>query len=283
MLNSVNTATALHRIAGHLKRTRAQRDRVIRDERFIALLDMVADNAPKCNPRSVSDTLWAFGWLQHWPPSMLKPLLTQVAVHLQNKAFEAQHLALIVWSFAILELKPVKLLDAIDTAALSQLRSLNTQNVANILWGFAKLNYKPQALLGPICNKLLNEPGFVAEMKPVEITDTAFALALLGDATEHKDVILRLAVRAQPSDILSSFNSRQVVTLTWACARLQIRPPELDAWVERVQELHAKQPLLAQDQRNLERALERFDVSSDWLRPEPVDDEAVEDGATPAH
>ena len=74
------------------------------------------------NPRSVSDTLWAFATLQHWPPSMLKLLLTQVAVHLQNKAFEAQHLALIVWSFAILELKPVKLLDAIDTAALSQLR-----------------------------------------------------------------------------------------------------------------------------------------------------------------
>ena len=47
MLNSANTTTALHRIAGHLKRTRAQRDRVTRDERFIALLDMVADNAPK--------------------------------------------------------------------------------------------------------------------------------------------------------------------------------------------------------------------------------------------
>ena len=65
-----------------------------------------------------------------------------------------------------------------------------------------------------------------------------------------------------------------------ACARLQIRIPELDAWLERVQEPHAKQPLLAQDQRNLERALERFDVS-DRLRPEPVD-EAVE-MSTPAH
>ena len=129
-LNSVNIATALHRIAAHLKRSRAQRDRVLRDDRFLALLDATEARASECNPRSVSDILWAFATLQHFPATMLKPLLTQVAVHLEASAFEAQHLALIVWSFAVLELKPVKLLDAIERSALRQLQSLNPQNCA---------------------------------------------------------------------------------------------------------------------------------------------------------
>ena len=129
-LNSVNIATALHRIAAHLKRSRAQRDRVLRDDRFLALLDATEARASECNPRSVSDILWAFATLQHFPATMLKPLLTQVAAHLEAKAFEAQHLALIVWSFAVLELKPVKLLDAIDATALRQIHTLNPQNCA---------------------------------------------------------------------------------------------------------------------------------------------------------
>ena len=107
-LNSVNAATALHRIAAHLKRDRVKRDLVLRDPRFTDLLDTTATLTKECNPRSVSDLMWAFATLQHWPPAMLNPLLTRVATHLQNRAFEAQHLALIAWSFAVLELKPVR-------------------------------------------------------------------------------------------------------------------------------------------------------------------------------
>lgn len=77
-LNSVNVATALHRVAIHTKRNRADRDRMLRDPRFISLLDSVQECAPECNPRSVSDVMWAFATMQHWPPTMLKPMLTQV-------------------------------------------------------------------------------------------------------------------------------------------------------------------------------------------------------------
>ena len=148
-LNSVNAATALHRLAQHLKKARSQRDRLLRDARFEELLQTTAERMAHCSPRSVSDVLWAFATLQHWPPEMLKPVLTQVATHLESHAFEAQHLALIAWAFAVLGLKPVRLLEQIELNAVAQLRSFNHQNCANLLWGFAKLNYKPEARRHP--------------------------------------------------------------------------------------------------------------------------------------
>jgi len=272
-LNSVNAATALHRIAGHLKRSRAQRDRVLRDRRFDDLLNTIERLAPRCNPRSVSDILWAFATLQHWPPSMLRPVLTQVAVHLEANAFEAQHLALIVWAFAILELKPVKLLERIESAALGQLKYFNGQNCANLLWGFAKLNYKPLTLLGPMSQRLA-EPAFLSAMKPVEITDAAYALAVVGTREAQGELMGAFATRALPDTLLSSFSSRQLVLLTWAFARMSVRPEPLALWVAEIQAAHERQPLLAGDQRNLEVALERFGEDTTWLHPpkEEVDE-----------
>ena len=265
-LNSVNAATALHRIAQHLKRNRASRDRVLRDSRFLALIDTAAERAPQCNPRSVSDMLWAFATLQHWPPSMLKPLLTRVAIHLEANAFEAQHLALIVWAFAVLELKPVKLLERIEQCAVSQLKSLNQQNCANILWGFAKLNYKPETLLPHITAKMA-KPDFLSHMKPVEISDASFGLALVGSSDAQGPLMAALAGRVTPDHLLPSFTSRQLVTLTWAFAKMNTRPTELGHWLERVKADHAQQPLLAQDQKNIKAALGRFDEDVEWLSP----------------
>lgn len=80
-LSSVNVATALHRLAGHLKRDRARRDAVLRDSRFLALIDATIELADKLSPRSVSDVMWGCATLQHWPPTMLKPVLTQARTH----------------------------------------------------------------------------------------------------------------------------------------------------------------------------------------------------------
>jgi hypothetical protein len=46
ILNSVNVATALHRIASYLKTARAERDRVLRDERFVLLSEAAVVSAP---------------------------------------------------------------------------------------------------------------------------------------------------------------------------------------------------------------------------------------------
>jgi len=278
--NAVNVGTALHRIAYQLKRSRAQRDRVLRDKRFASLIESTVERAGDFNPRSVSDVLWACATLQHWPPEMLKPILTQVAKHLESSSFEAQHLSITVWALAMLQCKPVRLLERIEELTLHNLPSFNTQNCANVLWGFAKLNYVPSALL-PAISTQLAEVSFLAEMKPVEISDVAFAIALVGSREEHEPLMLALATRADVSALLAQFSSRQLVTLTWSFARLEIQPPQLTDWLSRIEEAHASTPLLAQDQRNLQAALSRYAegprwaYDDTWLQPPPKQEAAT--------
>ena len=115
----------------------------------------------------------------------------------------------------------------------------------------------------------------MSEMKPVEVADTAFAVAILG-GDERERVLRAISSRATPDAALPRFSSRQLVTLTWAHARVSMRPEQLGAWIAQIQAAHEKQPLLAQDQRNLVAALDRFGESAEWLSPPPkADDEAT--------
>lgn len=77
-LNGVNIASAIHRLAVHSKFDRAGRDKVLRDPRFEWLITSATEQAPQLNPRSVSDIIWACATMRHWPPTILKPILTQV-------------------------------------------------------------------------------------------------------------------------------------------------------------------------------------------------------------
>ena len=132
-LNGVNVATAMHHLARLTKFKRAERDAVLRDPRYLKLLDGTVERVAECNARSIADILWSCGTMTEFPPILLKPVLTQVAKYLEVGGFEPQHLSIMVWSFATLGVKPVKLLEGIEARALEQLKGFNTQNCANIL------------------------------------------------------------------------------------------------------------------------------------------------------
>ncbi|EOD39201.1 hypothetical protein EMIHUDRAFT_223685 [Emiliania huxleyi CCMP1516] len=137
LMNAVNVATAMHRLATLEKKRRAERDVLLRDPRFEALLDSVVGRAAEFNARQTADVLWSCATLRHWPPLLLKPLLLRVVYHLE--------------------------------------RELSPQNCANLLWGFAKLR-QPSAELLPVVAARL-ESGLLDECKPVEVSDLAYATA----------------------------------------------------------------------------------------------------------
>ena len=129
-LNAVNIATALHRIASRNKKKRARRDAVLQDSRFnllITALEVQCADGMANAPRSVADVLWSFGTLQHWPPSLLKPMLMSVLGQLEKGTFEPQHLSTVVWAFAKLETKPVRLLEQIEEQATESVAKLTMQ------------------------------------------------------------------------------------------------------------------------------------------------------------
>jgi len=200
-----------------------------------------------------------------------------VAKHLQDSTFEPQHLSLIAWALAALQCKPTVLLDQIETQAIKQLPDFSMQNCANIVWAFAKLNYRASGELLPAVSEAVCRPGKLDHCKPVEASDLAFGVAVLGDAEVNRELMELLAARASASQQLEQFSSRQIITLIWSFARLKAAPPRepLDAWVAKLQGAHEARPLLIQDQRNLRRALDALGEPTAWL-DQPVEDDVAE-------
>lgn len=108
LMNAVNIATSLHRLASLEKKNRAERDALLRDPRFEALLDAVVKRSEEFTPRQTADLLWSFATLRHWPPMLLKPLLLRVVHHLDRRSFAPHQLSIVTWAFATLECKPVR-------------------------------------------------------------------------------------------------------------------------------------------------------------------------------
>ena len=267
--SAVNVATALHRLAAINKHRRAGRDALLRDPRFELLMGATVDLAPDFSARSVADVLWSCATLGNWPATLLKPVLTSVAMQLQRDAFEVQHLSTMVWALARLECKPVRLLEQMEAQALPRLAVANTQNCANLLWGFSRLNYAPAQLL-PALEREMLEREMLVDAKPVEVADLASALARVGTAGSHEGLLLALASRAAPEAILESFSSRQIVTLIDAFVKLDatacLPAGLIDAWVAHVRAAHQGTPLLAGDAASLEASLTKLGMESGWIK-----------------
>jgi len=213
--------------------------------------------------------LWSFATLQHWPSMLLSPVLTSIAGHLKENAFESQHLSTMVWALARLECKPVRLLEQIEEQSIPMLGEMNAQNCANLAWGFSKLGYQPTQLL-PALTSYLSTSDVLANAKSVEVADTAFALGMLGKSGEYDELLVMLAARASPEAILSDFSSRQLVILIWAIARLGASgafPAGLmDEWVSTLRVAHEATPLLVRDADNLERSLIALGLDATWIK-----------------
>jgi len=216
LMNAVNIATSLHRLASLEKKNRAERDALLRDARFEALLTAVVKRADEFTPRQTADLLWSCATLRHWPPILLKPILLRVVHHLERKSFAPHQLSIVTWAFATLECKPVNLLVAIEDQAKVACAEFNPQNCANLLWGFAKLRQPTATLLPAVMKRLQNEKIFL-QCKPVEVADIAYACAMMGTTEgescspdEARALLAHLSTLATPERYLSDFSSRQV-------------------------------------------------------------------------
>eukprot|EP00316_Scyphosphaera_apsteinii_P023907 CAMPEP_0119322792 /NCGR_PEP_ID=MMETSP1333-20130426/59204_1 /TAXON_ID=418940 /ORGANISM="Scyphosphaera apsteinii, Strain RCC1455" /LENGTH=340 /DNA_ID=CAMNT_0007330115 /DNA_START=107 /DNA_END=1129 /DNA_ORIENTATION=- len=285
-MNAINLATSLHRLARIEKHKRAERESLLRDKRFELLMDAIISRAPDFSPRSVADILWSLATLKYWPPVAVRPVLTQVALHLgraSTAAFEPQHLTIVTWALGTLECKPVKLLERIEEQALNSVGLLNTQNCANLLWGFAKLK-QPTTKLVPAVSDYLMSSGLIQQCKPVEVSDLAFACAVLGKPETSRLFLEDLSTLARRNSKLNDFSSRQIVMLIWAFARLNIMPPDgcLDEWRETIVRFGQQRPMLAADRNNLEVALNRLGEDKKLWFPERDQQSGAEPAAQSA-
>lgn len=265
----VHLAAAMHKLAVINKKRRAGRDALLRDTRFENLIGSIMERAKELDAASTADVLWSSATLQHWPATMLTPILTAVNTQLDAKTFEAKHLSSMTWALAKLQTKPVKLLEKIEAQAIPLLSSMDMHNCANLLWGFATLRYPPKELLQPMVTSMIDR-GIISGAKPVEVADLSTALSVLAKPGEHAELLLTLANRAAPDGCLEGFSSRQIVKLLSVYTKLeavaQLPEGRLDQWVLSVRKAHGETPLMARDANDLEDALNANGIECGWIK-----------------
>jgi len=278
-LNGINAAMALHRLAMINKRQRVSRDALLRDSRYQQrVIPAAIKQHKRFNARSATDVLWSCATLQDWPPELLMPALTAVALNLDKEAYNGGQLCMTVWSLGKLvdlkltTMRPTKLLERIEVQAAARLTEMNIQNVANLMWGFSKMKYFPTEVLKQLPDALKSS-GIVDGAKAVEVTDLTFALGEFGevDRKESTELMLALAQRASPdAGQFEQFSSRQLVKLIAAHAKLGMTnklPDGLhDAWISTVKREHSAKPLMARDSDALERVLDGLGIDSSWIK-----------------
>lgn len=93
--------------------------------------------------QDISNTLWAYATLRHYPGSELLDGAAKQAVSTIQR-FKPQEVANTLWSYATLGHDPQNLLlDAMAGQMAERIQHFRPQAISNSLWAYAKLGYNP--------------------------------------------------------------------------------------------------------------------------------------------
>ena len=153
-MNSINCATALHRLAkgGSIDATAVNVDQQL-EELLSALTARVLEQESDVTPRSLTSIAWAVGKLRLSDAALLAALAAQAAAALERDTLDAFGIANVAWALATLHSATssassetvtipsahTELCTALADAACSRPASFKPQEITNLLWAFASL------------------------------------------------------------------------------------------------------------------------------------------------
>jgi 16S rRNA G1207 methylase RsmC len=262
--NSVNCATALHRLAKAAPAEPKAGGTDARWKRSWSVAIMAAEAGVDAGPaacaaetalcdrtaavlrsggdddvsaRSLTSIAWATGRLGLSHPDLLVAIAAQAGTQLRRGSLDAYGIANVAWALATLhhaaeagasaESVPAPhpaLLDALAEAACADPSAFNPQETTNLLWAFATLGVRHAKLFECLPEAAAER---MAEFTPQGLSQTVWACAKLG-MTKHP-LLLSAAAAAIPR--LPSFDPQSMATLAWAFASLEVEHGPLMAAV----------------------------------------------------
>jgi len=142
MLNEVNLATALHRIAKHTKRVHADPRTITATSEWRLLLDLAVDRLREFNVQGISNAFWALATMKVGPqdePAMFEAL-RQVTLTTASQ-FQPQGLANSAWACATLGWADPAVVSTLAAVSKKHIALFNAQDLANTAWAFAALKH----------------------------------------------------------------------------------------------------------------------------------------------
>ena len=269
VMNSVNVATALHRLA----KCRPARSKGGGMEALLcARTAAVLAGAENVTPRSLTSIAWAVGKLRLSDAPLLAALVAQASAQLARGGLDAFGIANVAWALATLYTAATSattetvspqhggLCDALAEAALARPQEFKPQELTNLLWAFATLKRRHARLfeaLGEVAT------GRMGEFTPQGLSQTVWAFSKL-NLSKHS-LLLAAAAAALPR--LASYDPQSVATLAWAFANLEVEHRPLMAAVSQ----HASARPTAFDSASASQLLWALSRLSDGVEPLAVE------------
>ena len=207
-LNSVNLATALHRVA---KTGRGQFRGVTSDPVYQSLLRMVetgltAGGTSEFNPREIANTAWGIAKAQETSPLTFAALV-EASAQRGLAGFKPQELANTVWAFA--------------TAHAGSFGQQRTQLLAHV---DRMLSIAESEIVQRRAYANARVPGGLAEFKPQELSNTIWAFSTVG---RHSSGVYAAVVEEMKQRNLPDFVPQDLANSVWAIVTAGFSCPEL--------------------------------------------------------
>eukprot|EP00451_Oxyrrhis_marina_P001436 CAMPEP_0204275540 /NCGR_PEP_ID=MMETSP0468-20130131/26194_1 /ASSEMBLY_ACC=CAM_ASM_000383 /TAXON_ID=2969 /ORGANISM="Oxyrrhis marina" /LENGTH=586 /DNA_ID=CAMNT_0051251905 /DNA_START=214 /DNA_END=1974 /DNA_ORIENTATION=- len=173
LLNEVNLATALHRIAKHTKRNQADPRTVTATSEWRLLLDLAADRLQEFNVQGISNAFWALATMKVGPQD--EPLMFDALrrVTLTTAAqFQPQGLANSAWACATLGWADSAVVSTLAAVSKNHIANFNAQDLANTAWAFAALKHDDIALFSAVAKTAV---PYLNSFKTQELSNLVWA------------------------------------------------------------------------------------------------------------
>ncbi|KOO28974.1 kynurenine 3-monooxygenase and related flavoprotein monooxygenase [Chrysochromulina tobinii] len=233
-MNSVNCATALHRLARGGGASSA-----VEQSLCTITASTFEHEAGGVTARSLTSVAWAVGKLRLSDKRLLAALTARAAAQLAADALDAFGIANVAWALATLHTAAMSattrtvglddecgggLCDALAVAACARASDFKPQELTNLVWAFATLKWRHARLFEQLADVA---SARLAEFSPQGLSQTLWAYSKLG-LTKH-GLFGAVANAALPR--LGSFDPQSIATLAWAFANLEIEHAPLAAAV----------------------------------------------------
>ena len=222
-LSTVNTSTALHRLAQHARRDGAGAEAaVVQSPAFAALKGLALEQLGSMDNQALANTMWAFGALPAACAAEcgggLEPYEAEVARRVES--LDGPELTQILWALATLGRAPRATLDACTARLVRIARRLKPGEVSILVWAFAKMGHRPdEAALPVLVDVCLVQ---MVAFKAQELANCLWGFASMG--VYPGDEFLRALSQEARSRPGAEFSASNVAQMLWGFAALSYEP-----------------------------------------------------------
>jgi hypothetical protein len=176
-------------------------------------------------PQELSNLAWALAQLQQRPSAEWMQGF-MAAARQQHGSFSPQGLTVVLWALAQLDYRPPgDWLDSALAAAKAGAGTYGAQSLATGLWACVALQHHPDASTMELLWERLE--ARLGECNAADLGMVLWAAATMGQRAEGQPH-LRLPPKLLPMllarcyDLTREFDTRQLATMLWALAKLQV-------------------------------------------------------------